>query len=303
MPKTNLNIALFGVPALIWGSTWFVIKYQLGIVPPIMSVVYRFFIASVLVLTGCAIFKIPLKYKVQDHLLFLVLGCCLFGFNYWMVYEAELYLTSGLIAVIFSLVLFSNMFMAILILKRPFKLNLLVGAILGVSGTLLIFQKEFQQLGTNKNMNTALILCSVSMIVVSFGNIMASLINKRNIGVVPSTGYAMLYGAAILFMVSLFVGYEVKFDMSKSYLLSLFYLVALGSIVAFLFYLKLLGRIGPENSAYVVVAIPIIAMVVSTIFEGYEWQQSAFYGMPVLIFGNIIALAGDALIKKVSIWK
>lgn len=297
MNTKTKNIAYFIIPSLIWGSTWFAIKFQLGMVDPLLSVSYRFALAGILLLLILIVLKFKLRFSLTDHFFMALQGICLFGVNYWLVYLAENYLASGLIAVIFSLILFTNMIFSALILKTIITRRVLIGAFLGVGGTFLIFKNELLNLNQNKNISQALMLALISVVLASLGNVISGYNQRRKLPVVQVNAYGMLYGALTVFIIALFRRTEINFDTRLSYLVSLGYLSLFGSIIAFSAYLSLLGRIGPSRAAYVIVFIPILAMVISTIFESYVWQKSALIGMPVILSGNIIAMS------KISIKK
>ncbi len=303
MERRLQNSILFAAPALIWGSTWFIIKFQLGVVDPIVSVIYRFFLAGIILLLFCKIKRLTLKFTIKSHLLFLIQGLTLFGLNYWLVYLAEQYLTSGLIAVIFSLVVFTNMFFGFLILKARITWNIFIGGVLAITGTALIFKKEFLGISTENEMGKALIFGLISLLLASLGNVISAHIQSKKIPVVQANTFGMLYGAAALFVIGLFRKVPVNFDIRLSYVLSLFYLAIFGSVVAFTVYLRLIGKVGPSKGAYAVVFAPVIAMLLSTFFESYEWQKSAIFGMPVLILGNLIALRKIKKEKRFIKWK
>ncbi|NBC84162.1 MAG: EamA family transporter [Bacteroidetes bacterium] len=284
------QVILFLIPSLIWGSTWFVIKFQLGVVHPVLSVAYRSGIAGVLLLLGCLLFRQNLKYNLKQHLFIALQGLCLYSVNYWMVYIAENYLTSGLIAVMFSLIMFMNIALNSIILKAPLRKEALVGGILGITGTFFVFKQELMQMSTTENYAFAVIICLGSMTLASFGNIISARNQKNKLPVLQTNAFGMTYGALILVVISLFLRIELTFDPSGSYVLSLIYLAIFGSIVAFSSYLSLLGKIGPDRAAYTILLIPIIAMVISTIFEDYQWRQSAILGILLVVTGNLLII-------------
>ena len=262
------NTLLFIIPSLIWGSTWYVIKFQLGSVDPLMSVAYRFFMAGSILAAYCLLFRHTMAFGYKVHLLFLLQGVLLFGVNYWLMYMAEQQLTSGLIAVIFSLVVFTN----------------------AVFGTALIFEKEIGLLFGGGLVLSAVILSFASLILASLGNILSAYSQKKSIPLLQANAYSMMYGALAVFIIGLTIGRKVNFDLEYPYILSLSYLAIFGSVIAFSSYLKIVGAMGPAKASYALVFVPIIAMIFSTIFESNQWQTSALFGMPVLIIGNMIAM-------------
>ncbi len=287
---TKRQLILFVIPALIWGSTWYVIKFQLGMVDPLLSVAYRFILAGIILLGFCLATGKKMKFKLQEHFLMLLLGLSLFGINYWFVYKAETVLTSGVVAVIFSLIIFFNIFFNALLLKGKIKKDVVFAAILGITGTAFLFKNELKTFNLNGDDLYILIFCIGGLISASLGNILSAYKQKRKIPVIQSNAFGMMYGGLSMFIAVLLLGKPVNFDFSINYAASLLYLAVFGSIIAFSVYLKLLGEIGPDRSIYIALITPAIAMVISTIFEDYYWDIFAFAGIAFLFAGNFIVL-------------
>jgi drug/metabolite transporter (DMT)-like permease len=298
--QTNLS---FIIPSLIWGSTWYAIKFQLGVVDPLLSVSYRFMLAGIVLIGLCVISKLDLKFDRRAHLLFFVQGLTLFGFNYWLVYLAEQYLTSGFIAVIFSLIIFSNMIFGAIFIRSKITWQIVVGGILAIGGTFLIFRREFIELIQQGVALEAIIMSIGSLILASLGNVLSAYNQKQKLPVIQTNAFGMLYGAGSMFIVGLFRNIPVNFDFHISYLSSLLYLAVFGSVIAFNTYLKLLGKIGPAKAAYILVIVPVIAMMFSTFFESYVWKSSTIAGITILILGNLIALDKIKPEKIIARWK
>lgn len=297
------NFFLFSIPALIWGTTWYAIKFQLGTVNPLLSVAYRFAIAGILLLIICRILKLNLKFSLKSHFFILLQGLSLFSINYWLVYFAELNLTSGLVAIVFSLIIFLNIFFNSVILKAALRKEVLIGGILGFIGTLIVFKNEFQTFSLSDKNFYALILCLISVVLASLGNITSAYNQKKNLPVIQTNAFGMTYGAVFTFIVALIAGKEFNFDLSSSYIISLVYLALLGSIVAFGMYLKLIGNIGPDRAAYIILVVPLIAIIVSILFEDYTLHKSAIIGVALLISGNFMAMNKHININKILRWK
>ena len=123
------NSLLFVIPALIWGSTWYAIKFQLGAVDPLVSVIYRFALAALILIGFCLLTRRNLKFSWREHLRIALQGILLFGMNYWLVYQAEEYLSSGLVAVGFSTLIFFNIFFGGLFLGNRIDKKVIFSAI------------------------------------------------------------------------------------------------------------------------------------------------------------------------------
>ena len=287
---TKRQIILFVIPSIIWGSTWYAIKFQLGIIDPLVSVSYRFILAGLIMFGICLITGRKLRFSLHEHFLMFLLGLSLFGLNYWFVYKAESALTSGVVAVIFSLIIFFNIFFNAILLKGKIKKDVIAAALLGVMGTALLFENELNTFKFNKEDLVTLLFCLGGLISASLGNIISAYKQKKNIPVFQSSAFAMLYGGVSMFLAVLILGKPVSFDFSVSYSLSLIYLAIFGSIISFSVYLKLLGEIGPDRSVYIALISPALAMVISTIFEDYHWNRFAIAGIAFLFAGNYFVL-------------
>ncbi len=287
---TKRQYILFAIPALIWGSTWYVIKFQLGIVDPLLSVAYRFLLAGLLLISFCHITGKRMKFSLNEHFLILLLGLSLFGFNYWFVYQAETVLTSGVVAVIFSLIIVFNIIFNALLLKGKIKKDVIIAAVLGIIGTILLFKNELSSFSLMAKDAFVFVICLAGIITASLGNILSAYKQKRKIPVLQANAFGMLYGGTAMFLTVLLLGKPIVFETTLNYTLSLFYLAIFGSIIAFSTYLKLLGEIGPDRSVYIAIITPAIAIVISTIFEGYKWDLYAVAGILLLFSGNFLAL-------------
>jgi len=284
------QILYFVIPCFIWGSTWFAIKFQLGQVDPLVSVVYRFMIAGLLLMVFSLIRKLNLRFTLREHLLMILQGIILFGFNYWLVYLAETNLASGIVAIIFSFSIFTNIFFNYLLLKGKIRREVMAGAILGIAGTFLIFNHE---LGNSEQMAIgyeALMFCFGSIVLASLGNILSKYNQSRKLPVIQTNAFGMTYGSLAMMLMVPLSGRSFSFEMSAPYIASLFYLAIFGSIVAFTLYLKLVGDIGPDRAGYTTLVAPVIALIISSLFENYQWGIVAVFGVILLFAGNILAL-------------
>jgi drug/metabolite transporter (DMT)-like permease len=286
-PPLRSNLLLFFLPAFIWGTTWFAIKLQLGVVAPEASVAWRFGLASLLLLGWCIARGIPLRFSLRDHLSFL-----LFGANYVLVYRSEEQLTSGLVAVIFALMVFWNLLGARLLFGTPVPRGVVAGAVLGFAGVALLFWPEVTSLrpAGAPGQATGIALALLSTILASGGTLLSQRLFSRGAPVLPVTALGMGWSALAVAAWCAMTGIPFAFDWRPGYVLSLAYLAVFGSVVAFAAYLTLVGRIGSGRTGYVTVVIPAVAMAVSTIFEGYRWTAGAVAGMALVVVGIVLVL-------------
>jgi drug/metabolite transporter (DMT)-like permease len=284
------TVALYIVTILVWGSTWLAIKFQLGSVDPMVSVVYRFSLAALLLLAFCSLRGLNLKFSARDHFFMALLGILLFSVNYWLVYVAELHLTSGIVAVVFSSIVFMNIANGALFLKAPVEKKMITGAVIGIIGIIIIFMPEIKSFDLSDKAVFGFAICFFSVLLASFGNITSARNSKNNIPVIQANAFGMGYGAAVLAVIALAMGKEFTFTMNASYVGSLFYLSVFGSIIAFGSYLTLIGTIGADKASYTIMLVPVVALVLSSFFEGYIWRGSAVLGLLLVVGGNFLAL-------------
>lgn len=289
MKKSN-NSLLFAIPALIWGSTWYAIKFQLGPVDPLLSVAYRFGLATLILVVFCLMTKRSLKFSVEEHARIALQGALLFGFNYWLVYQSETFLSSGLVAVAFSTLIFFNLFFGAIFLGHKIDRKIIFGAVLGLLGTAIIFWTELLGFEANGDGYKGLILLVTSVMIASLGNITSAKNSSLKIPVIQATALGMGYGALIMFILALALDKEFILDTSLPYLVSLAYLTIFGSIIAFITYLTLISRIGPGKAAYAIVVVPVVAVTISTFLEDFQFTALTALGMALLLLGNVLAL-------------
>ena len=289
MNKSN-NSLLFVIPALIWGSTWYAIKFQLGATDPLISVIYRFGLAASILILFCLVTRRSLNFTAKEHLRIALQGALLFGFNYWIVYQAEEYLSSGLVAVGFSTLIFFNIFFGGLFLVNKIDKKIIFSAIAGLSGTAVIFKEELFAFQSGGDGIMGLTLLITSIIIASLGNIVSAKNSRLKIPVIQATALGMGYGFLIMLTLALVLGKTFTIDTNSEYLISLAYLTVFGSIIAFSTYLTLISRIGPDKAAYAIVVVPVVAVIISTFLEDFNFTVYTALGMILLLLGNVLAL-------------
>jgi len=288
------NLGLYVAAVLIWGTTWLAITFQLGPVPPEVSVAYRFGLAGLLLLAWCGARRLRLAYSWREHGVMAAQGALLFGINYVCVYRAEGLIASGLVAVTFSLLSPFNMVGARLFFGTTIRPASLVGAALGVAGVALVFLPELSHASEQGHLTLGFGIALVGVVSACLGNLVAARNQRQGLPVVQLNTFGMIYGAALVAAYALAIGRPFVVDRSASYLLSLGYLSLFGSVLAFGAYLTLLGRIGAGNAGYVNAIIPIVALVVSTCFEGLRWHAATVLGVLLCLAGNVLVLRRPA---------
>jgi len=183
-------------------------------------------------------------------------------------------------------------------LSQPVSLVVVIGALSGLAGITLIFIPEFNDFDINGSSLAGVGLSLLGTFVASIGNIISARNQRHNIPVIQANAYGMAYGALILLAAALWQGYPLSFELSMGYSISLLYLSLFGSVLAFGSYLTLVGRIGPDKAAYTMVLFPLVALGISTLFEGYQWTLISVAGVALVLLGNVIIIMPKAYFHK-----
>ena len=288
------SVALYAVTVLIWGTSWLAIIYQLGVVDPMVSVAYRFILAAVIMHGLCWVRRQPMRFSRRDHCFLALQGASLFALNYWLFYNAELHIASGLAAVVFSTIIVWNILIGAVWIRHPLDRRVLLGVGLGLCGIALVFWPEVQDFEANETGLYGLGLSIVATILASLGNIASARNQQAGISVLSSNAWAMTYGAGLMVLLALVSGKPFDFMATPLYVGALLYLSVFASVIAFWSYLTLVGEIGPDRAAYATLLFPLVALGLSTVFEDYVWTLPAIIAVCLILGGNLLTLRKPA---------
>ena len=276
---------LFWAPTLIWATTWHAILYQLGDVSALHSIAMRFGLASML-LFGIALWRREaIAVSPQLHLWLAFTGAIQYGLNYLGTYEAERHIASGLVAVLFSLMIFTNAIGGALCFGQPMTRRFIAFGSLGVLGVALIFWPDIATASAAPGVLLGVGLALMAVTFASIGNMLTLRLTRGGMPLIPLLAWSMGYGAATLALIATVMQVPFHFDPRPSYWLSLLYLSAMGSVVAFILYFKLAQRQGPGRAALMGMVIPAIALVVSAVLEGWRPTVVSSGGIVLCLLG------------------
>lgn len=293
-----MTFVLYAVTVAIWGSTWLAIKGQLGTVHPTVSVFYRFALAAVVLLLWARARGVWQRFPPRTYGAFALMGALMFSTNFVCFYFAEQHVTTGLVSVIFATSLLVNMCFARLFFGREVARNVRIGAAVGLAGLVMVFWPELVDFDPSSGTGQGIVLSVVGTIVFCLGNVVSGKLQATGVPVIQSTGYAMACGALLLAPFAWFLSDGTAFEPTLEYTASLLYLVVCGSVIAFAAYLTLLGRIGGERAAYATVLFPVVALVLSTLFEGFVWTPRDAVGVTLILLGNAVALTRMEMLRR-----
>ena len=284
------SAAFYFLTSLIWGSTWLVITFQLGVVAAEASIVYRFALAALLLMVYTLARRLPMRFTPRQHAFIALQGTFLFSLNYILVYLAEQNLTSGLVAIVFSMLILSNVVLGAVFLRNPIRPRVVLGGVIGVAGLALVFGPELAGFAQGGGWRLGWLLSAAAVLSASVGNILSAHNQRAGLPVVQTNAYGMAYGAAVTLVIAVVRGVPFTFDPSPSYILSLLYLAVFGSVIAFGTYLTLIGRMGVDRAAYIGVIFPLVALLLSMLFEGLNLGAVGLVGVALVAAGNVLVL-------------
>lgn len=288
----NPRIAIpFVIVSLIWGSTWLVIRDQLGTVPASWSVCYRFAVAAAGMFLLSVVSRQSLRIDANGMKWALLLGLMQFTLNFNFVYAAEHHITSGLVAVIFALLIVPNALLGKWWLGREFSRNFIMGSLVASAGVALLMVQEYRVApvgGHEVLIGTGLTLAAV--LCASVSNVMQVAPSVSRYPTTTMLAWSMLWGALFNATWSLINHGPPVIELRSGYLGGVLYLGIIGSVVTFPLYFDLIRRIGPGKAAYTSVLIPVVAMLLSTLFEGYQWTVLAASGAILATLGLALAM-------------
>ena len=280
---------LFLGPTLIWASTWHVILYQLGTVPVLNSVGWRFLLAAALLAVITKQQGQSLRLPLHVHPWVLLGGVIQYGGNYWAVYEAERYIPTGLVAVLFALMVFGNALGAWLSFGQKVSRGFLLAALGGVAGVVMVFWPEIGATNARPDAAYGLLIGLAAVAAACVGNMLTLKLTRAGQGLLPVLAWGMGYGAVFLLGASVVGGVGLQFDFRWPYVLSWLYLSLFGTVIAFVLYFKLAQRQGAARAALMGVVIPVIALAVSALLEGYVPSPLALAGMALCVASVLLA--------------
>lgn len=281
----------FVAVTLIWGSTWLVIRDQLGHVPPSWSICYRFLIAGLVLIGVACLRRESLKLDRQGVVFAGALGLAQFVINFNFVYRAELHITSGLVALVFALLILPNALFSRIFLGKRVSGRFLAASAVAIVGVGLLFVHEAR--ADRSSAGGTLLGIGFTMMGVlaaSTANVMQASRRAALYPMASMLGWSMLIGAAGDGLFAWITTGPPVIEWRAGYIAGLLYLGVIASSLAFTLYFGLIRMIGPAMAAYTSVIIPVIAMFLSTLFEGYRWSPLAIAGCALALIGLLLAL-------------
>lgn len=293
------NIVLFLGALLFWSATWSIIGLtQVNIdLDPTISVFIRFILAGLIILAYVILTNRKLIFSLKEHLYFFILGIFLYSGNYIFFYHSNVYLPSNIPATVFCLLTIFNILGEKFIFKKPITSMTLSGALLGITGIGIIFYQDFVNFDLNSGTTLGLMFALFATLSASAGNLIA-IYNKRNynIPLLQNVAFAMIYGALVALIVSFIKGAEFYIPISNfSYLLGLAYLIIFGSIISFLCYIRFIENTSASTGGYIGVIMPILALIISMIFEDVKPDIFFLTGLPVALIGLLLILKQESV--------
>lgn len=286
-----MNAILYGLVVVIWGTTWIAIFLQQGPVSAPVSIFWRFAVASVTMLAILLATRRLRPLALRDHLFCVLQGCCVFCFNFWCFYTAAAHINTGLESVIFSMAVLFNAINGFIFFRQQPPARFWLAAALGLAGIITLFWDDLLSNGLNASLLWGIGLSALGTYGFSLGNMLSMRHQRRGLEILTTNSWAMLYGTLVIGAIALVRGDDFTPQWTLSYMGALLYLALFGSVIAFGAYFTLAGRIGAGKAAYSTLLFPLVALTISTFYEGYVWHSNAVIGLMLILVGNLVMFA------------
>ncbi|HFQ7085855.1 TPA: DMT family transporter [Raoultella planticola ATCC 33531] len=286
-----MNAILYGLVVVIWGTTWIAIFLQQGPVSAPVSIFWRFAVASVTMLAILLATRRLRPLALRDHLFCVVQGCCVFCFNFWCFYTAAAHINTGLESVIFSMAVLFNAINGFIFFRQQPPARFWLAVALGLVGIITLFWDDLLSNGLNASLLWGIGLSALGTYGFSLGNMLSMRHQRRGLETLTTNSWAMLYGTLVMGAIALVRGDNFTPQWTLSYMGALLYLALFGSVIAFGAYFTLVGRIGAGKAAYSTLLFPLVALTISTFYEGYVWHSNAVVGLALILVGNLVMFA------------
>ncbi|MBL8542347.1 MAG: EamA family transporter [Hyphomonadaceae bacterium] len=285
-----LDFASIAICTLAWGTTWFAITLQLGVVDPIVSITYRFALAASVLFAIGGLRRERISLTRPQHFAAFGVGLFNFALNYAFVYWAEERVTSAVVAVMFAALAFINLIAFRIAFNQRASILAWSAALLGIAGVALLSWEEITTAHMGAQAVTGIGLTLVAVVTAAIANIFARRGEMAGAGVIGSTAWAMAYGAVLMALFATLTGRAWTFEFTWPYVLSLLHLSLVGSVVAFALYYGLARRRGYALASYISALTPPVAMLVSALFENKTWGVLALSGVVLVLLGQVLLM-------------
>ena len=291
-PMTTSDMALYALVVFVWGTSWIGMRWQVGVVAPEVSVLWRFALAFPLMFAWAALAGQRLSFGRDMHIRFAAMGALMFSTNLILFYNGSRFISTGLMAVVFSLASIFNAVLGAVFMGQGIERRLIGAGAVGVTGVALMFAPEILGRTLDAQALTGLAISVAATLSFCSGSIVSADVQRRGGPVLSSTAWGMLYGAAFLLVFVLARGQPMIVEWNFRYLGSLVWLAVVASVIAFTAFLTLIGRTGAARAGYMTILFPVVALFVSTFVEGYRWTPLAVLGLMLVVAGNVMVLRG-----------
>lgn len=293
VPPSMLSLRVlmpFLLTGTIWGSTWFVITGQIDGVPAAWSVFYRFMLATPAMFVVALMMGNRLKLGRAEHLLALGVGIAQFSGNFLFVYHSEQHITSGIVAVMFALLMVPNAIFARVVIGEKVQGGFIGGSLVAIAGVAMLLVHEWNAAPLGGDVALGIVLAIGGMLAASIANVVQANPTGRGVPMVSLLAWAMLYGTVFDFGYALLTVGPPQMPEAWQFWAGTAYLAIIGSVVTFPLHYNLVREIGAGKTAYNGIVTVCVAMLLSTLFEGFRWDALSTGGMALALLGMALAL-------------
>lgn len=284
-----MTIFMYIFCLIVWGLNFIAVKIQGTPVSLELSLTYRLVMTAFLFLILICFLRprgMPTK---KDILFVMIFGICNFALSYLCLYYATILSSAAIVTLIFSLKVILTPIALRIFLREKLQSRVLVGGILGVLGVCILIYPNlngFQGFNDIKGIMVAIL----GTVLTAIGDASSARNANHKVNPIYANAIGFTVGSILMGGIVLFQEEKVTFPTSFSYVSMLLYLTLFASFVAWLFYLKLVEKIGGARSGYMVALFPVIGGIASVLIGESNPSPYLFIGCFSSCIGAAIAL-------------
>lgn len=282
-----MNAFLYAAVVVLWGTTWLAIAVQSRYLPPVSAAFWRFAVAAVVMWGALLLARRLPRLSWRDQGWCALQGACVFCLNFVCLYTAVETVSSGLLAVIFSLAVCFNALNARIFFRKPLTWHFALAAALGLSGMVVLFAPDMA-VRDGHGLWRGIGFAIVGTYLFSLGNMISVRHQQRGLNVFATNACALLYGVILLATLAPAFAETIMPPLAPAFWLATLYLAIPGTVIGFAAYFALVGRIGAANAAYSMLLTPLVALAMSVAWEGYAWHAGTIAGVTLILLGNVL---------------
>lgn len=274
-----VTVLLFAGCVLLAAGNFVAVRYSNLDLPPLWGAGLRFGLAGAMYAALIPVLGLPWARR-EDTRDLVVYGILNFGAFYALTYWSLLHVSAGTASVVIGAVPLITLLLAVAQRLERLSARTLVGGSLALVGVAWLSATSSEVAATP----LALLALLLAATCLAQSIVVGKKVSRNHPASVNAVGMAV--GAALLLSLSLVTGEKWTFPTSTPSLLAVAYLITFGSMGLFGLTILLLRRWSPSASAYVLVIVPLVTLMLEGLIAGVPLVPGAMAGAVLVLVGT-----------------